>query len=177
MPNFSSTGIPKSFSTGLLSVCSSLSFGTGDCPDPGALVLAEACEGHMGLLLRPARVPVGSIPSLQELHCTAHPGVLCQLPAGASHYPCLCRYWRDGTVPISACIPEGCLVTDLHLDVEPLNVTLWVMSFNQFLSCQTVHPFCSVVWDTVRGLTEVKSRGHQLSFLALHHSQFTIECH
>lgn len=83
MPSFSSTGIPKSFSTGLLSVYSPLSFGTGDCPDTGVLVLVAACEGHMGPLLRPAKVPVGGIPSLQQTNCTSHLGALCQLPVGA----------------------------------------------------------------------------------------------
>lgn len=40
-----------------------------------ALGLVELYEAHTVLPLKPGKVPLGDIPSLQHVHCTAQPGV------------------------------------------------------------------------------------------------------
>ncbi|KAK4830147.1 hypothetical protein QYF61_008635 [Mycteria americana] len=98
MLSFSSTNIPKSFSSGLLSIHSPPSFGL---PRPRcrtfvfvlwiaptqvqdlALGLAELHEVHTGPPLKPVTVTLDGIPSLQCVDHTTQLGVIGKLAEGA----------------------------------------------------------------------------------------------
>ncbi|KAK4805320.1 hypothetical protein QYF61_018183 [Mycteria americana] len=45
--------------------------------------LVELQEIHMGLLLKPVKVPLDGIPSLKHINCTTQLGVFCKLAEGA----------------------------------------------------------------------------------------------
>ncbi|KAK4820500.1 hypothetical protein QYF61_000079, partial [Mycteria americana] len=127
-----------------------------------ALGLVEPHEVHMGPLLKLVQVPLNGISSLRCVNRTTQLGVTCKLAEGA----------LDPTVYVIDEIlnstgpnthPGGTpLVTDLHLDIEPLTTMLWMRPSNQFLIHRTVHPsnpYLSnlerrMLWGTIMLLTD-----------------------
>ncbi|KAK4815789.1 hypothetical protein QYF61_007229 [Mycteria americana] len=96
--------------------------------DP-TLGLAEPHEVHTGLLLQVVQVPLDDIPSFWRVNCTTQLGVICKLAEGALDLAInvidenIEQHWS-----LYRPLYRTPLITDLHLDIEPLTATL-----NQFL--------------------------------------------
>ncbi|KAK4816395.1 hypothetical protein QYF61_016712 [Mycteria americana] len=131
MSSFSSSSIPKSTSTGLLSIPSSpslvliLRVAPTQVQDL-VLGLVEPHEVHMGPLLKLVQVPLDDIPSLRYVNNTTQIGVIFKFAESFTRSFCLSLMKILNSTGPSA-DPRGTpLVTDLHLDTELLTTTLWI---------------------------------------------------
>jgi len=84
MLSVSLANTPKSFSSGLLSIQPVLVLGIAPiCVQDLALGFVVLQEFHMGLPLKPVKVLLDGIPSLQCVDCTTQLGVVSKVAEGA----------------------------------------------------------------------------------------------
>ena len=89
-------------------------------------VLAKCDEVHTGPFLELVRVPLDGIPSPRRVNLTTQLAVICILAEGA-HNPDVYVIDEDIKWYLFHYGPRGIpLVTDVHLDIEPLTTTLWM---------------------------------------------------
>jgi len=141
MSSFLSSRVPKSFFTGLPSVCSSVSLYT-------YLGLPFTQVQHLAPYINCA-TQVGVISKLAEVH---------SVPRSRSLIKML-KTTGPKTVPWGT--P---LVIGVHLDIEPLTTTVWLWVSNQFLIHWIVYPpnlsfqfrDKNVLWDHIKCIAEVQ---------------------
>ena len=169
MLSFSPTRNPKSFFSVLLSVhsppslylCLGLPWPRGRTCALGLIELHEFCTAPP---LKPVRVPLDGVPSLQHVDCTTQLGVTSKLAEGALN-PIVHVTNKDVSASPSTDPWRVPLIPCLHLDTKPLMVILWVWpsrhipypaSGPSVKSTSLQFGYKDVVWDSVKCFAQVQ---------------------
>ena len=107
---------------------------------------SEFHEVHTGPPLKPVKVHLGDMSSLQYVNCTTHLCAICKLRMHSIPLSISPTDMLDRTGPYTDCW-EKLLSTDLYLDIKPLTTTLRVQPSRQFLIHWVVHPSNPCLFD------------------------------